>query len=102
MEQKAFSRAVSALPSLTAVLRRIFAVVEDSNSSVLDITRVLQMDPAITGKVLRLANSAYIGIPHTVSSIQNAVTLLGTRRIQSLILVSILSSVKKMSVHLFR
>ena len=51
MEQKAFSRAVSALPSLTAVLRRIFAVVEDSNSSVLDITRVLQMDPAITGKV---------------------------------------------------
>lgn len=95
MEQKAFSRAVSALPSLTAVLRRIFAVVEDSNSSVLDITRVLQMDPAITGKVLRLANSAYIGIPHTVSSIQNAVTLLGTSRIQSLILVSILSSVKK-------
>ena len=95
MEQKAFSRAVSALPSLTAVLRRIFAVVEDSNSSVLDITRVLQMDPAITGKVLRLANSAYIGIPHTVSSIQNAVTLLGTRRIQSLIIVSSLSSVNK-------
>lgn len=95
MEQKAFFRAVSALPSLTAVLRRIFAVVEDSKSSALDITRVLQLDPAITGKVLRLANSAYIGLPHTVSSIQNAVTLLGTRRIHSLILVSILSSVKK-------
>lgn len=94
MEQKAFFRAVSALPSLTAVLRRIFAVVEDSKSSALDITRVLQLDPAITGKVLRLANSAYIGLPHTVSSIQNAVTLLGTRRIHSLILVSILSSVK--------
>lgn len=95
MEQKAFIRAVSALPSLTAVLRRIFTVVEDSKSSALDITRVLQLDPAITGKVLRLANSAYIGLPHTVSSIQNAVTLLGTRRIHSLILVSILSSVKK-------
>ncbi len=95
MEQKAFSRAVSALPSLTAVLRRIFAVVEDSKSSALDITRVLQLDPAITGKVLRLANSAYIGLPHTVSSMHNAVTLLGNRRIHSLILVSILSSVKK-------
>ncbi len=95
MEQKAFLRAVSALPSLTAVLRRIFAVVKDSNSTALDITRVLQLDPAIAGKVLRLANSAYIGLPHTVSSIQNAVTLLGTRRIHSLILISILSSVKK-------
>lgn len=95
MEQKAFARAVSALPSLTAVLKRIFAVIEDSKSSTLDITRVLQLDPAITGKVLRLANSAYIGLPHTVSSIQNAVTLLGIRRIHSLVLVSILSSVKK-------
>lgn len=95
MEQKAFSRAASALPSLTAVLNRIFAVVDDSKSSAVDIVRVLQLDPAITGKVLRLANSAYIGLPRTVSSIQNAVTLLGTRRIHSLVLVSILSSVKK-------
>jgi len=95
VEQKAFSRAVSALPSLTAVLKKIFAVVDDSKSSALDISRVLQLDPAITGKVLRLANSASIGLPHTVSSIQNAVTLLGTRRIHSLVLVSILSSVKK-------
>lgn len=97
MEQKAFSRAISALPSLSAVLKRIFAVVEDSKSSALDITRALQLDPAITGKVLRLANCAYIGLPHTVSSIQNAVTLLGIRRIHSLILVSVLSSVKKNS-----
>lgn len=94
MEEKAFTRAVSALPSLTAVLKRIYAVINDAKSSALDITRVLQLDPAIAGKVLRLANSAYVGLPNTVSSIQNAVTLLGTSRIRSLILVSTFSSVK--------
>lgn len=95
MEEKVFLRAVSALPSLSAVLKRICVVVENPKSSALDIARVLQLDPVIAGKVLKMANSAYIGLPHTVSSMQNAVTLLGCRRIHSIVLVSTLRSVKQ-------
>lgn len=96
MQHKAFFRAVSALPTLTPILRRICNIVEDPNSSSLDIARALQLDPVIAGKVLRLANSASIGMPRTVASMQNAVTVLGAKRIHSLVIVSSLSSLKNL------
>ncbi len=83
---------ITSLPSLSPVVQKIGAVIAKPNASADEIVSVLKMDPAIAGKVLRLANSAYIGIPRTVSSLQNAVVILGNRRIHSLVLaVSTLS-----------
>ncbi len=79
---------VNSLPSLAPVVQKISAVMSDPEVSAEDIVNVLKLDPAIAGKVLRLANSAYIGIPRTVSSLQNAVVILGHRRIHSLVLAA--------------
>lgn len=94
MKEKAFTRAVSALPTLAPVLKWICSVIENPDSSSLDIAHALQLDPVVTGKVLHLANSAYIGMPRTISSVQNAVTILGAKRIHSLVLVSTLRSLQ--------
>ncbi len=86
---------INTLPSLSPVVQRISKVIGDQNSSAKDVVDVLRLDPSIAGRVLRLANSAYIGMPSTVSSLQNAVVLLGIKRIHSLIFSSsILSSFK--------
>lgn len=87
MDNKVFEKAVYHLPSLSPALRHIISVVNNPESSSTDVARVLRLDPVIAGKVLRLANSVYTGIPSTVSSLQNAVTLLGLKRISSLVLV---------------
>jgi len=79
---------ITTLPSLSPVVQKISAVIASPNASADEIVSVLKMDPAIAGKVLRLANSAYIGIPRTVSSLQNAVVILGNRRIYSLVLAA--------------
>ncbi len=79
---------VDTLPSLSPVVQKINAVMSDPDASAGDIVNALKLDPAIAGKVLRLANSAYIGIPRTVSSLQNAVVILGHRRIHSLVLAA--------------
>jgi HD-like signal output (HDOD) protein len=90
-----FSSAINDLPSLTPVLGRLSAVVANPESSAGDIVKLLKLDPALTGKVLRLANSAYVGIPNTISSLKNAVVLLGQKRVHSLALTtSILSAFK--------
>ena len=88
MNQKLFSRVVERLPVPSAVVHRLTRVVSNPDVSVSDIAQVLGMDPSISGKVLRLANSAYIGMPRTVSSIPNAVVLLGIKRIHSIVLTS--------------
>jgi putative nucleotidyltransferase with HDIG domain len=83
---------ISSLPSDSAVLQRIGIVVANPESSAQDIVGVVRLDPAISGKILRLANSAYFGVPRRVSSLQNAVVLLGQKRIHSLVLSSVLVS----------
>ena len=76
------------LPVPSSMVHRISAVVASPDTSASDIAEVLRMDPALSSKVLRLANSAFIGIPRTVSSLPNAVVLLGIKRIHSLVLTS--------------
>jgi putative nucleotidyltransferase with HDIG domain len=93
MDHKTIVKAVTDLPTPSAVYRRICEVMDDPDSSVADISEVLKLDPAISSKVLRLANSAYTGIPNTVSSLHNAIVLLGTKKIQSLVIASGLLSV---------
>lgn len=87
---------VNNLPSLSPVVQRIGTVMADPKVSASDIVDVLKTDPAIASKVLRLANSAYIGIPRTVSSLQNAVVILGQRRIHSLVLAASSLSIFKL------
>ncbi|MBD3422115.1 MAG: HDOD domain-containing protein [Chitinivibrionales bacterium] len=89
-------RCISNLPTLSPVLHRISALISDPQANARSVAEALKLDPAITGKVLRLANSAYIGIPRTVSSLHNAIVLLGTKRIYSLVMAaSLMSSFRK-------
>jgi putative nucleotidyltransferase with HDIG domain len=88
VDELTFIDTIATLPSPSPVLRRIAAVTANPESPVSQVVDALKLDPAIAGKILRLANSAYIGMPRSVSSLHNAVVLLGTKRIQSIIMVA--------------
>ena len=65
------------LPSLPAVLQKLIMVLEDYNCSAQDIERIVTTDPALTVRILKLANSPlYKGIEE-VATISQAVTRLG-------------------------
>jgi putative nucleotidyltransferase with HDIG domain len=87
-ETLTLSRAIGDLPVLSPVVNRIAQVVSNPESSVDAVVDALKLDPVISGKVLKLANSAYVGIPRTISSVKNAVVLLGLKRINSLVLAT--------------
>jgi len=90
---RTFIEKIQNMPSPSPVLQRINSAMSDEESSAFDIVEALKLDPAIVSRVLRLANSAYIGIPRTVSSLQNAVVLLGQKRIRALVMsASVLTS----------
>jgi len=81
-------KAIFDLPVLSPVVARIAAVVSNPESPVAAVVDALKLDPVVNGKVLKLANSAYVGIPRTISSVKNAVVLLGQKRIYSLVLAT--------------
>jgi len=64
-------------PTLPQVSAQLQEVIGDKDSSAQDLTAVLESDHAITARVLRLANSAFLGLSHRVDTIRRAVVVLG-------------------------
>lgn len=72
------------LPTLPEVFLRIEKVIHDPRSNARDVAVVLETDPALAARVLKVANSAFFQWSQPVSSVWQAVARLGlheTRRL---------------------
>jgi HD-like signal output (HDOD) protein len=72
------------LPTAPALLPRLIALLNDSESSAAEIEAIIQLDPALAGSTLRLANSAYFGGGAHVESVAAAIVKLGIKQIYQL------------------
>ena len=69
------------LPTLPSVASQIFSIAANPNSSVMELADIISRDPALTSKLLKTVNSAFYGSPQKISSVQYAISLLGTEEI---------------------
>ena len=72
---------VSTIP---AVVSRIISVTEDSGSNVHDLEKVIEHDQAIASRVVGLSNAVYYGFPRKITSISQAVLVLGFDMVKGL------------------
>ena len=77
---------ITNLPTLPEIVSSILRIVNDPETSSKEIARAVSQDPPLSAKILRLANSAFYGMPRSVTSISNAVVLLGTKVIRTIVL----------------
>jgi len=75
---------IDELPTLPAVIPRILSLMEDPGADAHKITEAISHDPALTSKILKVANSAYYGFPQKITSLDRAVALLGFNMVKSL------------------
>jgi putative nucleotidyltransferase with HDIG domain len=83
--QKALTR-FKDLPTLPTVVAKVMQIVSNPLTTAEDLNQVISLDQALTFKVLRLANSAYYGFPKEITTITQAVTILGFNTIRNLAL----------------
>jgi len=76
------------LSSLPQTMAEVLRVARDENASARDLAEVLQRDPSLTAKVLRMVNSPYYGMMRKIGSVQQAVQTIGMRQIMALALTS--------------
>ncbi len=74
------------IPTMPSIAARVMQIVNNPSSSSDDLANFLSRDVALTSKVLRLANSAFYGIPRSISSVNSAIVILGFNTIRSLVL----------------
>lgn len=74
------------LASLPQTLAEVLRVVRDERSSADQLARVLMKDPAMTARVLRMANSPIYGTGQKIGSMIQAIRVLGDRQVTALAL----------------
>ncbi len=86
---------VHTLFSLPDVALRVNELVGDPAASIQDLAAVIQLDAGLTVNLLRLANSAWYGLPAMVETVSQAVTLIGLDSVQQLALAASVANVFK-------
>ncbi len=74
------------LPAMPTIARDIVRAADDPETSISDIKDLIEQDPAIAAKLLKMANSALYGFPSAINSIAHAISLLGTRTVRNIVL----------------
>jgi two-component system cell cycle response regulator len=74
-------------PALTAAVK-LLQLTREEDAGVALVSRVIETEPALAVKVMRVVNSAFYGFPRQIRSIRRAVTILG------------FSSVREIALHL--
>ena len=74
------------LPSLPELYTDILEEMKKNEPSMKKIAEIIGNDISMSAKVLQLVNSAFFALPRQITSIQNAVTLLGLETISTLVL----------------
>jgi HD-like signal output (HDOD) protein len=76
------------LPNIPKVVQELISTFNSEDFNMEEIAQKISMDPVLTAKVLRLANSAHYGASRTVASMSDATVLLGFSTLRTLVLAS--------------
>ena len=81
-------RDVAALASLPGACHRVMQIADDQRASAREMAEVIELDPGLCARLLRLVNSPYYGLPRQVESVAHAVQIIGTNALRNLALAT--------------
>ncbi|EPR39352.1 putative signal transduction protein [Desulfovibrio sp. X2] len=77
---------VRSLPTLPKVLDKVTELLENPESSMEEIAKIISTDQVLSAKVLKMVNSPIYGFPGRIGSVQHALVLLGVNVIRGIII----------------
>jgi HD-like signal output (HDOD) protein len=80
------SAAVERMPAFPKSVQRILELTRDINCPPKELVAVIEKDPVIAIKILKIVNSAYFSLPSKVTSISQSVVFLGLNTLKNLAL----------------
>ena len=84
----AIAHETTGLRPLPAIATRLIEMAASTRFSAQDLALTVSTDQALTMKILRLANSPFFGMPRRITSLRDAVVLLGFREVRSMALAA--------------
>ncbi|WP_191602507.1 HDOD domain-containing protein [Marinomonas algicola] len=88
MEINTLLNQTSKLPNIPEIVRELIQTLNSEHANHAEIAQKVAKDQTISLKVLRLVNSAQFGLSRKVSSIDEAIVLLGMEKLKTLVIAS--------------
>ncbi len=82
----AILKKVDQLEPIPTVIHKVLKLAGDPESSLKDLMDVVERDPAITANLLRMVNSAHMGLSVKIDSVRQAVSMLGLQEVVEMVL----------------
>lgn len=79
---------IDAIPALPESVLEVERVYQDENSTFEDMQKAIEKDPILTANILRIVNSPMYGITNKISTVKQAVSLLGKDAVRTFVLTS--------------
>jgi len=76
------------LPTLPHILLQLIDICNQDEKGIRDLSKVINKDPSISERLLRLVNSAYYSLKQKITSIDQALLLLGMDAVKNIALSS--------------
>jgi HD-like signal output (HDOD) protein len=73
------------IPTIPVVAHRVIAATSDPNSTASQLSKIVEADQGISARILRVCNSSLYGLTRKVTSLQQAITILGFRELKHLV-----------------
>ena len=83
----------SPLASIKGPVSGILTLISDPAASSFDLIQLIQVDPPLTAKILRVANSSYYATSRTISDIDQALIWIGFDTLKEIILTQKMSEI---------
>ena len=83
-------RRVGNLPSLPTVVLELLGVIEREGVDLDSLVQKIEQDQALTAKTLRMANSSFYGMARQISTLQEAIAIVGLHTVRRLAMTAAL------------
>lgn len=74
------------IPAMPNVIIKALGIINDDASGTKELSEIMSYDQALTAQVLKLVNSAYYGFAQEITSIKNAIALLGMTQTKNVVI----------------
>lgn len=82
-----------ALPVMPELATRLMRTLDREDTSLTEVAALIERDPSLAAKVLRVANSAAVASSREVASIRDAANLIGMRRLREMSLAACVANI---------
>ncbi|MCP4581264.1 MAG: HDOD domain-containing protein [candidate division Zixibacteria bacterium] len=85
---------IKGISSPPTILKEILGLINDQDVSNKDLADIILKDPSITVRLLKIANSSYYGVSRDITSVNQAIMVIGLKAVKYFILsISVFSQV---------